>query len=60
MSEWISVDKVRPQMGEVVAVWDIECGYIPFVEWDGDEWISHNLLWSGKLSHWQPIPGPPE
>ena len=58
--EWISVEDRLPEVGKSVAVWDTVHGYIPFVVFDGNSWVSQFIQWSGKHDYWMPLPEPPK
>ena len=59
MSEWISVDDRLPEVGVTVIV-EGGCGYYSDNVWwtlMGDN--AHKLI-QWKVTHWMPLPAPPE
>lgn len=62
MSEWIDVNQVLPPDGVEVLVYSEYWSSLPFVgfidrgQWEGDCILSGG----GNVTHWMPLPAPPE
>lgn len=57
-SSWQSIE-TAPKDGTIIDVWTQKDGRIPNVYWDGEDWVSMYLMWSGIPTHWMPLPEPP-
>ena len=58
MDEWISVKERLPEVGLLVIVTD---GQLAGTGWFvGNEWRAHFPLDSRSITHWMPLPEPPE
>ena len=53
MREWISVNDELPVEGVEVLAWEDCLYHVTF--WTGDEWDA-----MGDITHWMPLPEPPE
>ena len=66
MTDWISVKDRLPEDKNRVLVWYMGRRYeMPlFAEWDRSQWWDHEGLafgdYSKHITHWQPLPEPPE
>jgi len=52
--------KTAPKDGTVIQLWTEADGWLPFMYWGGDGWVSKYLTWSGQEpTHWMEEPKPP-
>lgn len=61
MSEWISVDEKMPQQMSDVLVTD--GNDVKAMWWNGEKWDSWAARYSldtDEVTHWQPLPEPPQ
>ena len=60
--EWISVKDRLPNIGNFVFGYGLNDGLILGIRIQEDgSWITDNIRWSGGLiTHWMPLPDPPE
>lgn len=60
MSEWISVKDRLPEETREVLVFDSRNYLIWQARWMGDEWVDPCMDPIEKVTHWTPLPEPPE
>lgn len=61
-NEWISVKDRLPEPGNMYLVWDGECDecYLAHIDPDNGRWIGFNFFYMDHITHWMPLPNPPE
>jgi len=60
---WKTIESA-PKDGTEFFAWTEGDEFLPFVYWDKGElphgWASRCFDWSGKITHWDDLPEPPE
>jgi len=57
--EWIKVEEREPPKNQSVIVFngiEVREGLL----WDDNKWRTDDMQWLGKVTHWIPLPAPPE
>ena len=57
--EWISVNDDLPEEGLVVVICGANFG-VSLGSLDTDVWVATGLTPKGPITHWMPLPNPPE
>lgn len=60
VSAWQPIE-TAPRDGRRFIAWDARNHYCLFtMHWDDDEFLTDNERWSGRVTHWMPLPEPPK
>jgi hypothetical protein len=55
---WQKMD-TAPRDGTSMIVWTTFDGFVPWISWKGNRWVSEDIAWRGKPIAWMPFPNPP-
>ena len=59
--KWISVKDRLPEIGQFVDIYNSWEGRVPVVRYEGEgDWSSQYMNWTGRATHWMPLPKPPK